>query len=140
MSNGRRLMTTFQPKAYVKTTCPYSFKFRLFVTEAGLADQIEFVPMDPEASDFQSIKADVEARSGASLHFPTVEVEPNEFIDDSDRLIAHFSDLHGIDDSSLATLTFYREGLFPTFLELFALCASPLAWLIRLGRTPRAFK
>lgn len=133
-------MTTFRPRAYVKTTCPYSFKFRLFITEAGLADQIDFVPMDPDASDFKGIKADVEARSGAPLHFPTVEVDRNVFINDSDRLIAHFSKLHGINDSSLATLNFYRHGLFPTFLELFALCASPLAWLIRLGKRPRAFK
>ena len=42
-------MSDFRPKAYVKTVCPFSFKFRLFVTEAGLADQVEFIPMNPDA-------------------------------------------------------------------------------------------
>lgn len=133
-------METFKPTAYVKTTCPYSFKFRLFITEAGLADRFDFVPMDPDSPEFGKIKADVEKRSGQPLHFPTVEVDEGRFMNDSDALIQHFARLHSIDETALVTLEFYRNGLFPTFLELFRLCATPMAWLIRLGRRPRAFR
>ena len=133
-------MTGFKPRAFVKTTCPYSFKFRLFVTEAGLSDAFEFIAMDPDAEDFDGIKSEIERLSGTSIHFPTVEVEPGEFMHDSDVLIDHFARKHSINHKALQTLEFYRGGLFPTFLELFSLCASPLAWVIRLGRRPRAFK
>ena len=31
----------FKAKAYIKEGCPFSFKFLLFMTEAGLFDQME---------------------------------------------------------------------------------------------------
>lgn len=133
-------MPAFKPRAYVKTTCPYSFKFRLFVTEAGLADRFEFVPMDPCAPGFAAARDSIGARSGLPVRFPVVETEPGKFMGDSDALIAHYASVFGVDAEALPTLGFYRTGLFPTFLELVELCSGPLAWLIRLGRVPRAFR
>ena len=133
-------MAEFKPKAYVKTTCPYSFKFRLFVTEAGLAERFEFVAMDPFSGGFKVAKEDLAARSGAVIRFPVVEVEPDVFMTDSDALIAHFAGRYGIDEAELSALAFYRCGLFPTILELIELCSGPLPWLIRLGKVPRAFR
>ena len=34
-------------KAYVKEGCPFSFKFLVFMAEAGLLDRIEIVRMEP---------------------------------------------------------------------------------------------
>lgn len=133
-------MSEFKPRAFVKTTCPFSFKFRLFVTEAGLSDQFEFVPMDPFSDDFSAVKADIEAKYGKPVIFPVVEVEPGKFMSDSDALITHYASKFGVDDKALPTLNFYRNGLFPTIMELEDLSSGPLQWLIRLGRVPRAFR
>ncbi len=67
-------MSDFKPKAYVKTNCPYSFKFRLFAVEAGLADQIEFVELDVDAMSHAKDKMDLRDRVGRAHTFPIVEV------------------------------------------------------------------
>ncbi|MDG1739440.1 MAG: hypothetical protein P8L68_09140 [Paracoccaceae bacterium] len=133
-------MADFTPKAYVKTNCPFSFKFRLFALEAGLANRMEFVELDVDAVSHTSDKSDLRALVGRAHTFPIVEVAQGEFMDDSDLLIDHFAKLHDIDDNQLATLNFYRDGLFPTFLEMFHILAMPLGWMARLGRKPKAFR
>jgi hypothetical protein len=130
----------FKPTAWVRTNCPYSFKFRLFVTEAGISDQFQFVAMDPDSPDFARVKSEIDRRSGRKTVFPTVEVAPNEFLTDSEALINHFSAEHGIDASDLPTLTFYRNGLYVCYIEMFSILASPLGWIARLGRRPKAFR
>ena len=133
-------MSDFIPTAYVKTNCPFSFKFRLFITEAGLDTHVRFVALDPDTPSHTKDKADLALKIGHSHTFPVVEVEPNSYLTDSDDLIAHFANLHGIDPMTLPTLQFYRTGLFPTFLEMFHILATPLGWIARLGRKPKAFR
>lgn len=133
-------MSEFIPTAYVKTNCPYSFKFRLFITEARLAAHVRFIALDPDAPSHAKDKADLASKIGRSHTFPVVEVEPNNYLTDSDDLITHFAKLHGIDPVALPTLQFYQTGLFTTFLEMFHILATPLGWIIRLGRKPTAFR
>ena len=133
-------MSDFIPTAYVKTNCPFSFKFRLFMTEAGLAAHVRFVALDPDTPSHAKDKADLASKIGRGHTFPVVEVEPNTYLTDSDDLIAHFANLHGIDPVTLPTLQFYQTGLFPTFLEMFHILATPLGWIVRLGRNPKAFR
>ena len=133
-------MSEFIPTAYVKTNCPFSFKFRLFITEAGLAEHVQFVALDPDAPSHTKYKADLATKIGRGHTFPVVEVEPNNYLTDSDDLIAHFAKLHDINPVTLPTLQFYETGLFPTFLEMFHILAAPLGWIIRLGRKPKAFR
>jgi hypothetical protein len=133
-------LSEFKPTAWVRTNCPYSFKFRLFVTEAGISDQFQFVAMDPNSPDFARVKSEIDRRSGQKTVFPTVEVAPNEFLTDSEALINHFSAEHGIDVSDLPTLTFYRNGLYVCYIEMFSILASPLGWIARIGRRPKAFR
>jgi glutathione S-transferase len=133
-------MSEFIPTAYVKTNCPFSFKFRLFITEAGLAAHVRYVALDPNAPSHKRDKADLASKIGRDHTFPVVEVEPNNYLTDSDDLISHFANLNGIDPVTLPTLQFYRTGLFPTFLEMFHILATPLGWIVRLGRNPTAFR
>ncbi|HSF92229.1 MAG TPA: hypothetical protein VLA51_08480, partial [Paracoccaceae bacterium] len=65
-------MSEFIPAAYVKTNCPYSFKFRLFITEAGLAARVRFVTLDPDAPSHAKDKADLASKIGRSHSFPVV--------------------------------------------------------------------
>lgn len=133
-------MSDFKPIAWVRTNCPYSFKFRLFVTEAGISDQFQFVAMDPDSPDFERVKSEIDQRSDQKTVFPIVEIAPNKFLTDSDVLIDHFAAEHGIDTSDLPTLTFYRNGLYACYIEMFSILASPLGWIARLGRRPKAFR
>lgn len=133
-------MPDFTPTIWVRTTCPYSFKLRLFLTETGLTGTVSFIPMDPDAPEFRAKKAELDRIAGRPTAFPTAEIAPGEFLSGSDELIRHFAALHGIDEASLPTLAFYRGGLYPAYLEMVDILASPLGWIMRLGRKPRALR
>ena len=133
-------MSDFLPTAYVKTNCPFSFKFRLFVTEAGLNAKISYVELDPDASNYNDVKTQLRALVGHAHTFPIVEIEPGKFLSDSDDLITYFADQFAVDAASMPTLNFYKNGLFPTFLEMFHILASPMGWIARMGRRPKAFR
>ena len=133
-------MSDFLPTAYVKTNCPFSFKFRLFMTEAGLNANINYVELDPDASDYAVAKTQLRTAVGHGHTFPIVEIAPGKYLSDSDDLITHFANQFSIDAASMPTLQFYKTGLFPTFLEMFHVLATPMGWIARLGRRPKAFR
>jgi len=110
----------FKPKVYVKNGCPFSFKFLLFMTEAGLLDRIEIVRMDPADPSFEATKANLSEGLGKPATFPTVEIEPRRFISDSDRLIEHFAERENVRADAMPILSFYKETIYPQLLELHA--------------------
>lgn len=103
-------------KAYVMKGCPFSFKFLVFMAEAGLLDQIEIVQVKP---DDQSVKDELARATGSKPSFPTVETAPGTYLADSDALIDHYAKAHGIDQGNLSVLPFYKEGLFQDFIRLY---------------------
>ena len=62
-------------KAYLLLNCPFSFKFLLFMTEAGLLEQIEIITFDAKENDYVRKKAKLEDLLGSEISFPTVEIE-----------------------------------------------------------------
>lgn len=110
----------FKAKAYIKEGCPFSFKFLLFMTEAGLLDRIEIIRMDPSDPSFEATKARLSEGLKKPATFPTVELEPGRFMSDSDRLIEHFAEAEGIRPDALPVLSFYKQTLFPQLLKLHA--------------------
>ena len=68
--------TEFKAKAYVKEGCPFSFKFLVFMAEAGLLDRIEIVRMKPQDPGFEAEKDKLAKHLGKAATFPVVEVEP----------------------------------------------------------------
>jgi hypothetical protein len=108
----------FKPKAYVLNGCPFSFKFWLFMVEAGLADQIEVIRCDPNDAGFEKTKAKLAQGLGKSATFPTVEVEPGQYQSDSDALIERFAARNGVDANALPALAFYKQTIFPQVVEL----------------------
>lgn len=108
-------MTTpgFTPKAYLKDGCPYSFKYLLFMAEAGLVDRIDVTRCDPDAADFDTTKDKLTQATGREATFPTVEIEPGRYLSDSDRLIDHFARVYKVDPGVLPALSFYKETVFP---------------------------
>ena len=107
-------------KVYVKEGCPFSFKFLLFMTEAGLLDRIEIVRLAPEDPTFDATKARLSEGLGKPATFPTVEIEPGRFMSDSDRLIEHFAERENVRADAMPILSFYKETIYPQLLELHA--------------------
>ncbi|HLS80763.1 MAG TPA: hypothetical protein VK025_05120 [Steroidobacter sp.] len=108
---------SFTPKAYLRVGCPFSFKFLLFMSEAGLGDAIQWIRCDPEDASFGQIKEKLTAGLGKNATFPTVEIEPGVYRSDSDRLIEHYAQQHAVAVEQLRALSFYKESIFPQLLE-----------------------
>lgn len=110
-------MSDFVCSAWLKRGCPFSFKFLLFMAEAGLLGHIKIVEMVEGDEDFDRIKEELSGKLGKTATFPTVEVEPGNFMSDSDELIAYFADQCGIDLDALEALPFYKRGLMERSLR-----------------------
>jgi hypothetical protein len=108
----------FKPKAYIKDGCPFSFKFWLFMVEAGLAGQMQVIRCREDAPAFDELKRKLAAATGRDASFPTVEIAPGRYQSDSDALIEHFARNNGVDSNQLPALAFYRETIFPQVVEL----------------------
>jgi glutathione S-transferase len=109
---------SFKPKAYLKDGCPFSFRFWLFMVEAGIAEQIEVIRCNPADPAFAEIKATLAKGLGKPATFPTVEVESGRYQSDSDALIQHFAARNGVDASKLPALSFYQQTILPQVVEL----------------------
>jgi hypothetical protein len=109
----------FRAKAYVKDKCPFSFKFLVFMAEAGLLDRIEVVRLNPGDPGFESQKQKLSEQLGKAATFPVVEVERGQFMADSDRLIERYAGQAGLKPDAMPVLSFYKETIFPQLIELF---------------------
>jgi hypothetical protein len=109
----------FKAKAYVKHGCPFSFKFLVFMAEAGLLDRIEIVRMKPDDPGYEAQKQKLDKHLGKSATFPVVEVEPGQYATDSDRLIERYAAEAGMKPDAMPVLSFYKQTIFPQLIELF---------------------
>lgn len=107
----------FKRRAYVKDGCPFSFKYLVFMTEAGLLDGIEIVRVREGTREYEAVKRELGEHLGKPATFPAVEVESTRYLTDSDRLIEHFARQHGLRPDDMPVLSLYRETIFPQLLE-----------------------
>src|SRR5947208_2299846 len=108
----------FTATAYLKEGCPYSFKFLLFMAEAQMLDRINVVRCDPDSDAFAAIKDKLTAATGKPATFPTVEVEHQRYMSDSDRLIEHYAKANNLSPRKLTAFSFYKDTIFPQLQEL----------------------
>lgn len=107
----------FTPVLYSKEGCPFSFKVRLFLLEAGLLDRVEVVQgATPE--EHQEV-ADMLAERLGKASFPTAEIEPGTLMTESDALIAHFAKVANVDPAELPTYQAYAGSIFPLIMRLY---------------------
>jgi hypothetical protein len=106
-------------KAYIKDKCPFSFKFLVFMAEAGLLDHIEIVRLNPQDPGFDAEKARLSEHLGKAATFPVVEVDPGHYMADSDRLIERYAQSAGLEPDAMSVLSFYKDTIFPQLIELF---------------------
>jgi glutathione S-transferase len=112
---------TFKATAYVKDGCPFSFKFLTFAAEAGLLDQIKIVRVREGDPSADATKQRLSEKLGKPVSFPTVEVEPDRYLSDSDRIIEHIARRHGVQADDLPVLSFYKQTIFPKLIEHYKL-------------------
>jgi len=104
--------------AYLKRTCPYCLKLRVFLTEAGLADRFDFQVFDDGDETHKALRARMEAE-GQQPSFPAVEGADGKLETGTDDLINRFAKEAGQDPSSLPLLDYYSNGVFKRQGEMF---------------------
>ncbi len=109
---------TTRTRAYLKKTCPYCLKLRIFLTEAGLADRFDFTVFDDGDDTHKALRARMQA-AGQEPGFPAVEIEPGNLTTGTDDLIAHFARQAGVDAAKLPLLKYYSDGVFVRHVEMF---------------------
>lgn len=112
-------MTTpsFRPVLYVKDRCPWCLKLRLFLLEAGLSDRFDWRVFAPGDVMEEGIRHEL-ASHFEKVTFPTVEIAPGQFIQDSQAIIDHYAAETGIDPADLPTLDQYVRGPLARLGEL----------------------
>jgi glutaredoxin len=105
-------------RIYLKKTCPYCLKLRIFLTEAGLADRFDFTVFSDGDETHKSLRARMQA-AGQEPGFPAAEFEPGKLSTGTDDLIARLALDAGVDPSKLPLLAYYSEGVFCRHVDMF---------------------
>ena len=104
-------------RIYLKKTCPYCLKLRIFLTEAGLAKRFDFTVFTDGDDTHKALRARMQA-AGQEPSFPAAEIEPGMLATGSDALIARFGSEASIDPAALPLLNYYSEGVFRRHVEM----------------------
>lgn len=111
-------MSDFTPTLYLKNKCPFCFKVRVALLEAGLADEVEILEFKPGTPEEDAMKSEL-APHFEKVTFPSAQVAPGEYINDSDAVVAHFVEGAGMRVEDLETLAAYVEGPFQSISNLY---------------------
>jgi hypothetical protein len=112
---------TFKPTAYIKDGCPFSFKFLVFAAERGLLGGLEIVRVRDGTPGADETKQRLSEKLGKPATFPTVEIEPDRYLTDSDKLIEHYARREHVNADDLPVLSFYKQTIFPKLIEHYKL-------------------
>lgn len=119
MGGYHRIMNTnSRSRIYLKTTCPYCLKLRIFLTEAQIADRFDFTVFADGDETHKALRARMEA-AGQEPGFPAAEIEPGKLTTGTDDLIARFAMDAGVDPATLPLLNYYSNGVFRRHAEMF---------------------
>ena len=103
------------PVLFVKHTCPFCLKVRLYLLEAGLLGGVTLrVSRTPEEED--AMKAELSPHL-AKVSYPTLRLG-DTYMTESDDIIAHFVDEGGPAPAQLPTFEAYVDGPFKQLLAL----------------------
>jgi glutaredoxin len=105
-------------RIYLKKTCPFCLKLRIFLTEAGLADRADFTVFADGDATHQSLRERMQA-AGQEPSFPVAEFEPGTLSTGTDALIARFAKEGDVEPATLPLLRYYSDGVFQKYGEMF---------------------
>lgn len=107
----------FKPIVYLKQNCPFCMKIRLFILEAGLADDVETRDFAGGTPREDMIRAEL-APHLSKVSFPAAQLQPGQFIADSDAIIAALARESGRDPAEMPVYQNYVEGPFAVLMKL----------------------
>lgn len=108
--------TAARTRIYLKKTCPYCLKLRIFLTEACIAGDFDFAVFVDGDETHQAARARMQA-AGQEPSFPAAEID-GALVTGTDDLIARFADNAGVDPATLPLLNYYSEGVFRRHVEM----------------------
>jgi glutaredoxin len=103
---------------YLKSTCPFCLKLRIFLTEAGLADRFSYVIFNDDDQTLQAFRQRMQ-QAGQEASFPAVAFESERFETGTDALIARFAAEAGVDPGAMPLLTYYDNGVLERYSEMY---------------------
>ncbi len=112
------MTSEFMPRFFFKKNCPYCFKVRLFLLEAGILDNVSTIEFAPGTVEEETTRATL-SQAFDKVTFPAAETSPGVFQKDSDGLIAHFADMYKTSIEDLSVLKAYVEGPLTSLGNLF---------------------
>ena len=101
---------TDKPILYVKYTCPFSLKVRLFLLEAGKLDSVELREAKEPGQD-EAIRRELDGRV-AKVSYPTAMFGSDDFLTESDDIISRFAEMYDVRPQDLPTFKAYVDGPF----------------------------
>ncbi len=107
----------FRPIVYLKPNCPFCMKVRLFLVEADLAAEVEtrdFIGGTPRGD---MIRAELASHFN-KVSFPSAQIQPGQFIAESDEIIAVLANKSGRDPAAMPAYKDYVEGPFAALMKL----------------------
>lgn len=110
------MATTSRIRVFLKKTCPYCLKLRIFLTEAGIAGDFDFTVFVDGDETHQAARARMQA-AGQEPSFPAAEIS-GALVTGTDDLIARFAAAAGVDPATLPLLNYYSEGVFRRHVEM----------------------
>ena len=106
------------PRIYLKKECPFCLKLRIFLTEAGIADEFDFVVFMDGDETHKALRARMQA-AGQEPSFPALELDDGKLVTGTDDLIARFAKDAEVDPAELPLLNYYSEGVFVRYGAMF---------------------
>lgn len=104
--------------AYLKRTCPFCLKFRIFINESGIEERFQIVVFDDGDTTHQRMRQRFDD-AGQKAAFPAVELESGQLDTGTDELIARYAKEANVDPAALPLLAYYEGGVFKKMPELF---------------------
>jgi hypothetical protein len=104
-------------RVYLKKTCPYSLKLRIFLTEAGIADRFDLTVFVDGDETHKALRSRMEAQ-GLEPSFPAAEIEPGKLNTGTDSLIARFAKEACVDPANQPLFNYYSEGVFRRHVDM----------------------
>lgn len=100
--------TAFRPTLYLLDPCPFCFKVRVFLMEAGLTEKVEIRSFG-QGEEMEAVRAEL-APHLSKISFPAAELEPGRFVAESDDIIAFLAKGSGQDPAAMPNLRIYVDG------------------------------
>ena len=106
------------PTVYLKRTCPFCLKLRIFLTEAEIGDDFNYVVFDDGDETHKALRARMQD-AGQEPAFPAVDFGDGKMVTGTDDLIARFAAEAKVDPAGMPLLSYYVGGVFPKYGEMF---------------------